>query len=230
MADEMRPEWLLAARPEIERLGQLKGKRIATDPPGENTAALVDLSLERAGLEKDDVQLSTIGESTQRAAALASGRIDATPLEFADFERLRGEGGLDLNVLSTLQDLSPVKPRTAFLVRRDFAAKHRPLLQELVNGLVDGYAFLYTPAGRGAWIEKARKIGAQGRPRGACPGRVQLLPGPGLLAPWQAEHQGGLRPLGRLLARERADREDRSVRRGLGPLVVAPGRRALVRH
>jgi len=101
-----------------------------------------------------DVKLSALAESSARAAALAAGRVDAAVLDEPDYERLRGLG---VNVLARLSDLEPRSAATVWVVSRTWADKHPELVGRIVRGLLDGYAYVYTQAGRRAWIAAARR-------------------------------------------------------------------------
>ncbi|WP_126446583.1 ABC transporter substrate-binding protein [Sulfuricystis multivorans] len=65
----------LLARPDIERLDQLEGKRIGVES-GAVGSLMLDRLLTTAGLQRDAVQIVAV-EASQHAALLQSGRVDA---------------------------------------------------------------------------------------------------------------------------------------------------------
>jgi ABC-type nitrate/sulfonate/bicarbonate transport system substrate-binding protein len=118
-----RLEDVLVSREEITNIRQLAGKRIATFAPNDRTATLVIVALREAGLDKSDVKLSVLGESPRRAAALSAGRIDATPLEFIDYQRLALQKPR-VNLLARMADLAPPTPLGAYAVTAQFAKQN----------------------------------------------------------------------------------------------------------
>ena len=95
------------------------------------------------------MKTSFLDESSARAAELAAGRVDAAVLDRVDYERLRARG-LHLAVLARLSEYRPRSAETVWVVSESYEQTHRVLVRRLVRGLLDGYAFVYTPAGRRA--------------------------------------------------------------------------------
>lgn len=155
LATKIRPEWVLGARGELTEPDDLEGKRIAVYGPGSETVYHVDLTLRGAGLAEDDVEILNLGESENRAAALAAGRIDATPLEFVDHLRLI-DAGEEINLLSKLSEISPERGPTVYVVSESLLQEDPELLDRVTAGLVEGFRYLYTPEGERAWIEEAQ--------------------------------------------------------------------------
>jgi ABC-type nitrate/sulfonate/bicarbonate transport system substrate-binding protein len=157
----MASDFVLVARPGIESVAALRGRRIGYDQPGLDGETLVREALARANLPVSDVKLSPLGESRTRADALAAGKVDAAVLDEVDYERLLARG----ERLVALARLSAVRPRSAqtvWVVSQSYEQAHRRQLQRVVDGLLGGYAFVYTPAGRRAWIAVARRSALKG--------------------------------------------------------------------
>jgi ABC-type nitrate/sulfonate/bicarbonate transport system substrate-binding protein len=75
-------------------------------------------------------------------------------LDEADYERLRGLGVI---VLARLSALEPRSAASVWVVSQRWAEEHPMLVGRIVRGLLDGYAYVYTAAGRRAWIVAARR-------------------------------------------------------------------------
>ena len=151
---KMVSDFVLAARPGIDSVAALRGRRVAFDARGLDGDTLVRVALARAGVPSADVKPSALAESSARAAALAGGRVDAAVLDQTDYERL---SGLGVVVLARLSALEPRSAASVWVVSQTWADKHPALVGRIVRGLLDGYAYVYTAAGRRAWIASARR-------------------------------------------------------------------------
>ena len=149
LGQNMASDFVLVARRGIGSVEALRGRRVAFDEPGLDGETLVRVALARAGVPTSDVKLSPLAESSSRAAELASGRVDAAVLDKPDYERLR-QHGLALDVLGRLSDFRPRSAQNVWVVSQRYEEKHRALVGRVVRGLLDGYAFVYGPAGRRA--------------------------------------------------------------------------------
>lgn len=158
------PEWEMVSSPKITSVAQLRGKRVGTFGPNSDTSMLSAILLERAGLRLGDVDQIALMDSRKRALALANGRLDATTLEFVDREQLRKELP-GFHVLGALRDFSPVRSQIVYAVSGDFLRKHRGRARRFVQGLLDGYATLYRPGGRRAFVAEAGRSTLKGEPR-----------------------------------------------------------------
>src|SRR5262245_56269288 len=72
--------WVL---PQVHQPGDLKGKRVAISTFGSGSHLAAEIALQVLGLDpvRDKIAIMQVGTQADRVAALASGRIDATPLE-----------------------------------------------------------------------------------------------------------------------------------------------------
>jgi NitT/TauT family transport system substrate-binding protein len=163
LGQNMAPDAMLVARSGITSAEELRGRRVAFDERGLDGETLVRVALARSGVPTSNVKLSALGDSTARMAALASGRTDAAVLDEVGYERLL-QHGLPLNVLARLSDFRPRSAETVWVVSQRYEDTHRALVGRVVRGLLDGYAFVYTPAGRRAWIAAARRSVLHGDP------------------------------------------------------------------
>jgi ABC-type nitrate/sulfonate/bicarbonate transport system substrate-binding protein len=156
-------EFLLVARHGIDSVAQLRGKRIAEDGPGGGGTVFVTAALQRAGLGPKDATLITLRDSPSRAAALAAGRIDASPLEFVDFERIRAKTS-GLKVLTTAAKTVPHEPLGVFVASQREITDHPDVVQKFVDAVLDANAFFSTPAGERRWIADAKRTVLAGDP------------------------------------------------------------------
>ena len=72
--------WVL---PQVRQPADLKGKRVAVSTFGSGSHLAAEVALHSLGLDpnRDKIAIMQVGTQPDRVAALASGRIDATPLE-----------------------------------------------------------------------------------------------------------------------------------------------------
>lgn len=157
----MAPEFLLVARPEIRGASDLAGKTVVHSGPGTVTSTLAEAVARRAGLGPGEVRFRTIQESPAKAAALIAGHVDAATIEFVDFERIRPEHP-DLHVIGRLVDIQPPAAAMVWAVSRDAVEDRPEEVRTLVDGLLDGYAFAYTDAGRREWLVEAGRTALEG--------------------------------------------------------------------
>jgi ABC-type nitrate/sulfonate/bicarbonate transport system substrate-binding protein len=163
LGQNMVSDAVLVARPGIDSVAALRGRRVAFDAHGLDGDTLVGVALARADVPEADVKLSTFPDSAARAAELAARRVDAAVLDEPDYERLRGRG-LDVTVLARLSDFEPRSASSVWVVSQSWADAHPVLVGRIVRGLLDGYAYVYTPEGGRAWIAAARRSVFQGDP------------------------------------------------------------------
>ena len=153
IGSQMVPDYLLVAGSGIDDLADLGGARLAHHGPGTDTEALSGLALEQAGLSEDEVELTVLPESPNRATALANGRIDAAVLESVDVQRLRGQG-FRLNVLAEMRDFWPGSASGGWAVSDETIEEDPELVADVIRVMLDTYESLYTGEGREQWLEE----------------------------------------------------------------------------
>jgi ABC-type nitrate/sulfonate/bicarbonate transport system substrate-binding protein len=124
-----RPFFALMSKKEIATVRDLKGRTIAVsqigDPPYNYTSAL----LAKFGIGSRDVQWIAAGaDANGRAAALASGRADATLLTPPSYYKVEDAG---FKVLANLADHDDILAATTYLMRKTTVAAN-PRLPELL--------------------------------------------------------------------------------------------------
>jgi ABC-type nitrate/sulfonate/bicarbonate transport system substrate-binding protein len=152
----MSSELVLVGGGDVASVAELRRRRVAVEALGVDGEALVRRALARAGLSRSQVTLTALDKSAARADALAAGRVDAAVLEELDYVRLRVRHE-PVSVLASFADLRPRSTETVWVVSQAYERTHRVLLQRIVDGLLDGYGFLYSRAGRRAWLAQARR-------------------------------------------------------------------------
>ncbi|MDX6699651.1 MAG: hypothetical protein QOE65_3048 [Solirubrobacteraceae bacterium] len=156
VAGKSMPEYVYVAVPPISAPAQLRGRKLGQQGPGSDAAGLQGRVLAEGGLTPGDVDIVTLAGSAARAAALASGRIEATPLGYDQYLRVaRAIPGL--RVLARQADFEPHRITNAWMVTPSFARKHRAALQTLVRDQLRSTTRLYTAAGRREWLDFAAR-------------------------------------------------------------------------
>jgi ABC-type nitrate/sulfonate/bicarbonate transport system substrate-binding protein len=163
LGSNMSPELVLVGGPDVTLSADLRGKRADTGFPGGGGDVLLDDTLDRAGLTRDDVKVSYLDESSTRAAALASGRIDAAILDESEYELLRHHDKRQYTVLARAVDVFPRIPQLVWAVDESWADEHDGVLKSVVDSLVTGYEDVYTTDGKQAWLTEARRTLLEGK-------------------------------------------------------------------
>ena len=127
---------LFVARPEIKGAKDMKGKRIAVSRYGAFSDIQTRFVVRQWGMDPDkDVQILQIGNSSARAAALASGGVDGAIVTPAFVPVARKVG------LHVIFDLSTIKTKFAsqIMVAHDQVIKEKPeLVKAVTMGFLDG--------------------------------------------------------------------------------------------
>lgn len=155
-------EWVFVSS--TSTVAELHGKRVGYQTPGTETHAFAKIVLARAGVR--DAQLVAVPGSPNRAAALAGGVLSAAWLNYVDFVRLTRERR-GMRALASARSLVPFSAVQAVIVSESFLRSNRPLLRQVVGGLLDGYEQLYQPSGRTRWLARARATVFQTTPNDA---------------------------------------------------------------
>jgi len=154
---QTKPEYVFVARPEIETLDQLAGKRVGYHAPGSQTEIFArSLVRQQAPEVYDDVKFLALEESSRRAQAMEAKRLDASSLEAINLAQLRKLGGY--NELGTWADLSGEAEAvlgTAWITTEKLYAANKDRLNKFVLSLQDGYDRFY--ADKDAWVALAGK-------------------------------------------------------------------------
>ena len=127
---------LFIARPEIKSAKDMKGKKIAVSRYGAFSDIQTRFVVRQWGMDPDkDVQILQIGNSSARAAALASGGVDGAIVTPAFVPVARKVG------LHVIFDLATIKTKFAsqIMVAHDQTIKEKPeLVRAVTTGFLDG--------------------------------------------------------------------------------------------
>ena len=157
----MAAEFLLVARPEIHGPADLRGKIVVHSGPGSATKTLAEAVARQAGLDAGDVRFRVIKDSPAKTVALVAGRADAATIDIVDYERVRARHP-GLHVIGKLSEIQPRAAVMVWAVSRKAIEERPEQVETIVDGLLDGYAFAYTDAGRAAWLEEAQRTALEG--------------------------------------------------------------------
>lgn len=139
IADAVGNQWALYGRPGISSCDDLGGRPFGIFSEG---AVATAIAKDWVGTECGDERprYLTIGGSDVRAQALASGEIDATPLEISDAVSLESSGAAGFTkVVDFAESLPDLHPQTVY-ANSGFLSEHRDVAQEFVTALVREHA------------------------------------------------------------------------------------------
>ncbi|MGW6024047.1 ABC transporter substrate-binding protein [Streptomyces sp. NPDC055099] len=136
IADVVGNQWALYGRSAVSSCDDLDGRPFGIFSEGAVATAIAkDWVAAECGAGKRPDYL-TIGGSDVRAQALASGEIDATPLEVSDAVALESSGAAGLTkVVDFARSLPDLHPQTVY-ANAAFLDRHREVAQEFVTALV----------------------------------------------------------------------------------------------
>lgn len=164
LGQNMFSEIVVVGGPGTRSMEDLRGKRVAVGSVGGSGDTLLTAALDANGMTRDDVKPVHIDESPTRASAFAAGRVDAVVIDYVDFRLLEERKPGNYAILSRAQDVLPPVPQNAWVVSTDWAEEHPELVRSIVEGLLAGYADVYTGEGRRAWLAEAKSDLLDGEP------------------------------------------------------------------
>ena len=158
--------WVL---PQVRQADDLKGKRVGISTFGSGSHLAAEVALQTLGLDpgRDKVAIMQVGTQPDRVAALATGRIDATPLE-PGFGQAAKDKGLTVLVDLTKADVPYLN--TVIVASRRFVKQNPQIINSFLKGTIDGLAFLSNPAN-----EKAVKSMLARRLKLTTPQSIQIM-------------------------------------------------------
>ncbi len=134
-----RPLHMLIARPQIKKLADLKGKKIAVSSFGSTPHVIVREAFGQNGMNPDkDATFLAIGGSSDRLAALIAGSVDATPLDVAYIEKIERLGFSNVLYLGDVVDLR----LGGFAVATEKIDKNPSQIVRVIRATLKGVKFL----------------------------------------------------------------------------------------
>jgi NitT/TauT family transport system substrate-binding protein len=130
--------FVLEVAPGLKTPEDLKGKRFGVSTIGSSSDIALHVALRRIGLDPDkDVNITTVGSTANRLAALLSGQLqgavelpqDTGKLEAAGFTRLLDMGALKIPGVGQ-----------SIVAQRAFATGHKDLTQKYVDSIIESAA------------------------------------------------------------------------------------------
>ena len=136
---------VLVTRPEIQKPKDLRGRRIGVVSIGGTQWITTKLGLEYLGLDeqRDQIQILAIGDQAVLRGALENGSIDGTFLNGVMAEDLKHKG---YRILAELSAAGIQTLNTGVVIKRAFLQKNRELTTSVLKALVEGLAFVLSPA------------------------------------------------------------------------------------
>ncbi len=112
--------YAVVSSPDVDSIADLDGKNVGTSGPGGFNGMLFRYMLNREGLTPEqDVQMVPIGGSSERAAALMAGQVNATIVYIDNWIAMR-EQGANAQLLGYVADLVPGLSSRAIFAPRSF--------------------------------------------------------------------------------------------------------------
>jgi ABC-type nitrate/sulfonate/bicarbonate transport system substrate-binding protein len=131
--------WYLAAAPEIRKVSDLKGKKIAIGAVGDTLDTLVTTLVGRAGLNANDILRVAMGPSPiTRISAVKSGAVQATALDPMSAVVAEKEG---LHIVTYLGDLFPF-PFQGFLTTDKKIADNPSQVKRWLRSMIRSLIFI----------------------------------------------------------------------------------------
>lgn len=144
----------LVARPEVESIAALKGKRVAVDAATTGYAFVLRKLLQQGGLAESDYEVQKMGGTAARAEALLQGKTDATiltsPLEIGPESRGYRRLANAVDAIGPYQAVSGV-------ARRAWARDNADSLVKFIRAYVRALEWLAAPANREAAVAIYRR-------------------------------------------------------------------------
>ncbi|MBM4263143.1 MAG: ABC transporter substrate-binding protein [Deltaproteobacteria bacterium] len=143
--------------PSITKPSDLRGKKVGVQDFSGLLWSLAILSLREMGLDpqKDNISIQAIGDSTVIAQSLASGIIDAAPLDKLQSSRLQGLGVKVLLDLTTRIAL----PSSPFMSTESYVQKNPQTVESMIKALIEASAYMRSQKERGvAVLQKYLKL------------------------------------------------------------------------
>jgi len=136
-----RAAFALMAAKDIASIKALKGKRIAVSQVGDAPYGYLIALLSKSGLSARDVQWIPVGTDVNgRAAALISGRADATLLTAPAYFKLEEQG---FKTLANLADHADIFASTAYLMKKSVVAADPKLPEKLIQAQTEAIKRFY---------------------------------------------------------------------------------------
>jgi NitT/TauT family transport system substrate-binding protein len=134
-----KPLHILIARPNIKKITDLKGKRVAVSTFGSVPHVMLREAMSHSGMNPEkDITVLALGGSGERLAALAAGAVDASPLDIAYIQKTEQLGLSNLVYLGDVVNLR----LGGFAVHNDKIQKNPGQISRVIRATLKGVRFL----------------------------------------------------------------------------------------
>ena len=134
--------YAVVSAPGVDSLEDLRGQAIATSGPGGFNGMLFRYMLKQAGLEPEvDVAIVPVGGSSERAAAIMAGQVQATVV-FIDNWLALEEQGANAQLLGYVADLVPGLSSRAVFAEREYIEANEDLVTAIACANLEANAWI----------------------------------------------------------------------------------------
>jgi NitT/TauT family transport system substrate-binding protein len=134
-----KPLHMLIARPNIKKIADLKGKRVAVSTFGSVPHVMLREAMAAAGINPEkDITVLALGGSGERLGAMIAGTVDASPLDVAYIQRTEQLGLTNLLYLGDVVNLR----LGGFAVHADKIQKNPQQISRVIRATLKGVRFI----------------------------------------------------------------------------------------
>ncbi|HEY2986282.1 MAG TPA: ABC transporter substrate-binding protein, partial [Candidatus Binatia bacterium] len=165
----------VVVRPNIKRVEDIRGKKIAINSFGGGTWMGAMLWLEHFGLDpqRDQILLQSVGDQSIQAQALESGTVDVAFVDSFYSKWLKQKG---MTILAEYSELKQPLVSQSTVVQRAFLQQHADAAENYLKAEIEGIAFAVAPKNKPATIKTLmRRLRTDAA--GAEDGYIDLLRG-----------------------------------------------------
>lgn len=132
---------VMTSAPDIKTVRDMKGRKAGIQEVGGFNEVMTRLTLVSAGLNKDDVQYTTVS-TAGRVPALINGQIDTSPLHIDQYYAALAQKP-DLVTLVKMWEVAPDWWYSAFVVTEDKIKNNRQDLVDFMTAVLKAQRFMY---------------------------------------------------------------------------------------
>jgi NitT/TauT family transport system substrate-binding protein len=147
-----RNSYEVVVRPNIKRIEDLRGKRVAINGLGGGIWMGAMLWLEHFGLEpqRDQILWQSVGDQSVQAQALESGVVDVAFVDSFRSKWLKQKG---MTILAEYSDLKQPLVTQSMVVHQIFLQQHPEIVENYLKAELEGLAFALAPKNKSAVVK-----------------------------------------------------------------------------
>jgi NitT/TauT family transport system substrate-binding protein len=137
----------------IKTIQDLRGKTVGYTSPGSVTQAVLELSLNAAGMKSSDVNSRAMGGINEAITGLLAGALDAT----ANLEPLFSKNPTPFQIVVRVGDYIPAFEQTVIITRREFLEQNPEAVRRFLKGFAASVDYIRKnpDAAAKAWAEES---------------------------------------------------------------------------